>query len=426
MSLAPHVRHALRVAAVATGLVAAVAALALTVFDTVVVHHLGVTTTERLAAALDEAREASAASRQLVPTAPPIDPDDAPVYVWAVAPSGAVTSAAGTPALPRRAWHAPGTTTATVGDRTFELEAVAFGGGGWLVAGVSTVQAQHVQNVLVEAELVAGPVLLLGMFLGSLVIGVTASRPVEAARRRQLEFTADASHELRTPLTVIEAELDLALARARSPDAYRATLERVAGESARLRRIVDNLLWLGRLDAAPAPAAEPVDLATVAERCVERFAPLAAARRLDLSFERGVGPDPLVSAPADWVDRLAGVLIDNACRYTPEDGVVRVTVDSRGGRVTLTVDDSGPGIDPAERPRLFDRFHRATDQPGGTGLGLAIGDAVVRGTGGHWHVGDSPLGGARLTVSWPRIGGRRGSGPLPSAADRSTVPAEDL
>jgi signal transduction histidine kinase len=69
----------------------------------------------------------------------------------------------------------------------------------------------------------------------------------------------------------------------------------------------------------------------------------------------------------------------------------------------LTVDDSGPGIPDAERERIFDRFHRATDgEQGGAGLGLAIGDAIVRATGGKWSVGSSPAGGARMSVSWPR------------------------
>ena len=76
-----------------------------------------------------------------------------------------------------------------------------------------------------------------------------------------------------------------------------------------------------------------------------------------------------------------------------------------GGRVSLTVDISGPGIPDEERERIFDRFHRATDgEQGGAGLGLAIGDAIVRATGGKWSVGTSPAGGARMSVSWPRAG----------------------
>ena len=108
----------------------------------------------------------------------------------------------------------------------------------------------------------------------------------------------------------------------------------------------------------------------------------------------------LISAPPEWIDRLAGVLVDNACRYAGPDGTVRIEVRAHGSRVSLTVEDSGPGISEAERPQLFDRFHRATEHGSGAGLGLAIGDSIVRSTGGRWHVGDSPLGGALMSVSW--------------------------
>lgn len=82
----------------------------------------------------------------------------------------------------------------------------------------------------------------------------------------------------------------------------------------------------------------------------------------------------------------------NACRYAGPDGVVRIGVQAHGRRISLTVEDSGPGIVEAERPQLFNRFHRATEQGSGAGLGLAIGDSIVRSTGGRWHIGDSLLG----------------------------------
>jgi signal transduction histidine kinase len=120
-----------------------------------------------------------------------------------------------------------------------------------------------------------------------------------------------------------------------------------------------------------------------------------------VTAETAAGP-ALISAPPEWIDRLAGVLMDNACRYAGPDGVVQIGVRADGSRISLTVEDSGPGIAEAERPRLFDRFHRATEQGSGTGLGLAIGDSIVRSTGGRWHIGDSPLGGALMMVSWKR------------------------
>jgi signal transduction histidine kinase len=96
------------------------------------------------------------------------------------------------------------------------------------------------------------------------------------------------------------------------------------------------------------------------------------------------------------------VLLDNACKYSPEGGAVRVDVEADGGRIQVTVDDAGPGIPEAERARIFDRFHRASDSEAGSGLGLAIADAIVRATGGRWKIGASPAGGASMSVSWPR------------------------
>ena len=110
----------------------------------------------------------------------------------------------------------------------------------------------------------------------------------------------------------------------------------------------------------------------------------------------------MIAAPAEWLDRLLGVLLDNACKYAPDGGARPVTVAVDGSRVALTVDDSGPGIPEDERTRIFDRFHRATDSQGGAGLGLAIADAIVRATGGRWRVASAPAGGARMGISWSR------------------------
>jgi signal transduction histidine kinase len=217
-----------------------------------------------------------------------------------------------------------------------------------------------------------------------------------------MEFTADASHELRTPLSVIEATTTLALSRDRDATWYRTAFVRVHAESGRIRRLVEDLLWLARFDATRGqPDAEPVDVAVLAEQAADRFTSLAEARGLSLSLDSG--PEPaVVTAPPEWLDRLLGVLLDNACKYSGPSGTVEVVVRTEGNRVRLKVDDSGPGIPPEERKRIFDRFHRATQQSGGAGLGLAIADAVVRATNGRWNVGGSAAGGASMSVTWPR------------------------
>jgi signal transduction histidine kinase len=198
---------------------------------------------------------------------------------------------------------------------------------------------------------------------------------------------------------VIRAEADLALASPRKAAEYRDTLVRIQGESDRLRRLTEDMLWLARFDSQPPHLDEgPVDLVTVAQAGADRFRSVGPAVTTDLAVSSA-----LIDAPPEWIDRLTGVLLDNACRYAGADGKVRISVSAAGSRVTLVVEDSGPGIAEEQRSRLFDRFSRATEQKSGTGLGLAIGDSVVQSTAGRWEVGVSPLGGARLAVTWRQI-----------------------
>jgi signal transduction histidine kinase len=403
MKLSP----AAKVAAGATAVIAVVYVIAVIVLNMLVAAHLSDQTDAHLAARLAAAaKDPSLLGQPLVPAlsggVPDYDADSAPVFLWLVTPAGKVTAhSPGALALPAGllAAHPPRDMlafTATLGGTdVFRLES-ARDGSNWLIAGQSRAGDTHTRRLLLSAEVIAGPFLLLAMFFGSLAVGLRALAPVEHSRRRQLEFTADASHELRTPLSVIRAEADVALSSPREAAEYRDALTRIQGESRRLRQLVDDMLWLARFDSRPPPPGdEPVDLVTLAQACADRFRAVGPAVTADV----GTGP-ALISAPPEWIDRLAGVLMDNACRYAGADGQVRISVRAQGNRVSLTVEDSGPGIPAEERPQLFDRFHRANSRTSGAGLGLAIGDSIVRSTGGKWQVGDSPLGGALLAVSW--------------------------
>ena len=246
-------------------------------------------------------------------------------------------------------------------------------------------------------------ILLLLSFAVFLTIGRRAAGPIEEARRRQLEFAIDASHELRTPLTVIEGEASLALRGNRGGDEYRLALEKILGEGLRMRRMVDDLMWLARAEADPArPTFVAVDLAGIAAAAAHRFEAVAAAKRQRISATGDGEPGPMLVSPSEWLERLAGVLLDNACRYTPEGGEIRISASETDSEILLTVEDSGPGIPEKERDKVFARFHRLAPGPGGSGVGLAIGTRVVAATGGVWRVGESDLGGALLQVGWRR------------------------
>jgi signal transduction histidine kinase len=406
MKISPAVRAAAR----ATAVVAVAYVIAVIVLNVVVSSHLTEQTDDRLASRLSGAVHDPALLGQPVARAGPprvsddidLDADGVPVFLWSIGAAGLVVAhSPGAPPLPANllAAHAPRdglAVTASLGAvGPFRLK-MTRDGGGWLIAGQTLAGDTHTQRLLLYGELIAGPFLLLAMFGGSLAVGRTALAPVEQSRRRQLEFTADASHELRTPLSVIRAEADVALSSPREAAEYRDALTRIQGESQRLRQLVDDMLWLARFDSRPPPPSdEPVELGTLAQACADRF------RAVGPAITAEVGTEPaLISAPPEWIDRLAGVLMDNACRYAGADGQVRIGVRVHGSRVSLTVEDSGPGIPSTERARLFDRFHRATEDGAGAGLGLAIGDSIVRSTGGRWQIGDSPLGGALMAVSW--------------------------
>lgn len=263
-----------------------------------------------------------------------------------------------------------------VGDRTAELRTLGV-----------------LATVLVVGGLAS---LAFAALLGSLY-ATRALVPIRASLRRQREFAADTSHELRTPLAVIRA----GVARVRQqPDARVAdvapVLEAVDEEAVRLGALVDDLLALARTDAGSADLdVRTLDLADVAAGALASLEPLAARRRVRLALD--VEPAP-IRGDEDRLRRLVTVLVDNAIRHGREGGRVLVTV--RPG--SLAVEDDGPGIPPAERGRVFERFWRGTGAaPGGSGLGLAIAGWVVDRHGGRIEVGESARGGARFLVTLP-------------------------
>ena len=341
----------MRVAAVATLIVMVAYMVTAVVLNLVVTNHLVSTADARLSDRLNDAQNGTLTLPGSTSHTEREDVDDAPLFLWSVAPDGVVTALTpSAPALPVRHWSA-GPVTMNVGTSSFRFDTLR-AGATVLVAGQSMAGTSNVQSTLLAAELVFGAILAVATFAGATVVGLRASAPSELVRRRQAEFTADASHELRTPISVIEAEVELALDRPRDPAAYRDVLERVSQESARLRGIVEDLLWLARADnqAIPDDLGDVVDVADVVDTCVQRFGAPATTRRVALTAQRVGGGPFTVQASADLIDRLAGVLIDNACKFAGDGGRVEVSVRSAGGRVELRVDDSGPGI-PEDRAR---------------------------------------------------------------------------
>jgi signal transduction histidine kinase len=233
MKISIPLRPALRVATAATAVVGLFYALIVVGILTLVSNRLLHETDDRISEQLANAAQLSPA--QLSSRAElRRDSDDPPVYYWQVNASGVVTAtSADTFSFPTALLrgHSNGPRTAFVDGRDFRFDFVPKADGSRIYAAESLAGPHHVRSLLMMSAIVVSPALLAAVFVSAFVIGRSASKPVESARVRQLEFTADASHELRTPLTVIEAEVGLALTTERSASGYRDALQRVAGET---------------------------------------------------------------------------------------------------------------------------------------------------------------------------------------------------
>jgi signal transduction histidine kinase len=220
---------------------------------------------------------------------------------------------------------------------------------------------------------------------------------LDRARDAQRAFLLSVSHELKTPLTSIRGYAE-GLADGAVPAAEAgAVIER---QSARLERLVGDLLDLARLDQRTfAVSTGPVDLAAAARQAVEAHA--AQARELGVALTADAGRPAAAAADADRVAQILSNLVENAIRCTPEGG--SVSVSARPGR--LQVSDSGPGLAAADLPRAFERFYLheryGTDRPVGTGLGLAIVKQLAEAMGGDVSVRSAPGAGTAFTVTLP-------------------------
>lgn len=234
-------------------------------------------------------------------------------------------------------------------------------------------------------------------------------RRVEDALEAERRFTADAAHELRTPLAALQAQLQVAL-RARDGEEQARSLHNLQDGLSRASHLVDQMLQLARLDPERGlPDALPVNIGELAEAVCAELGPAILARELD--FELTAEPRVRVVGQADWLRVLIRNLLDNAVRYTPNGGSVLVEVALEAGRPLLRVSDSGPGIPPAERERVFDRFHRLHQgEIQGSGLGLSIARRVAELHGATLALGSSRAGGLAVTVVFPAEGDRPQAG----------------
>ena len=226
-----------------------------------------------------------------------------------------------------------------------------------------------------------------------------------ASEQRMRRFIGDASHELRTPLTSIRgfAELYRQGALPAPADVDRA-MSRVENEASRMGLLVEDLLLLARLDQQRPLERAPVDLLELAGDAVADAQAVDPSRSVTLEAVAD-GPAPVVSGDAARLRQVFGNLVANALTHTPAGTPVVVRVSTTSAAAVVEVRDSGPGIPPESRGKVFERFFRAdtsrTRASGGTGLGLSIVAALVAAHGGTVEVDETDGGGATFRVTVP-------------------------
>jgi two-component system sensor histidine kinase BaeS len=221
---------------------------------------------------------------------------------------------------------------------------------------------------------------------------------LERTDTQRRSFMADVSHELRTPLTVIQGQLE-----AIRDGVYPADAEHVGPaleQVAVLERLVGDLRTLSLSESGSLPLArERVDLASLAGDVVAGFRSAATTAGISLSVQAEPATPAVLVDPAR-IGSLLRNLVANALRYTPPGGSVTVRLRQAGAHVEMQVQDTGPGIDPALLPTVFERFSRSADSAG-SGLGLAIARAIVEAHGGTIAAASTPGQGTSITVRLP-------------------------
>ena len=217
---------------------------------------------------------------------------------------------------------------------------------------------------------------------------------------RLSQFSADLAHELRTPVANMMGEAQVALTRDRTAGEYRETLESTIGECERLSGIVDNLLFVARVDAEREPIQQKrFDARKAVEKIAAFYQAIADDRQVTISCS-GEGQ---IYADPDLFERAVGNLLDNALRFTPENGSIQIALSKHDGDFEVAVSDNGCGIASEHLPRVFDRFYRAESSRGsdGAGLGLALVKSIVDLHGGSATI-HSELGrGTTITLTFP-------------------------
>jgi len=223
---------------------------------------------------------------------------------------------------------------------------------------------------------------------------------LEASFTRLSQFSADLAHELRTPIANILGEAQVTLTRERSPEEYREVIESTIAECERLSGIVDNLLFVARVDAArESIERKEFDGRAAVEKIAAFYRTIAEDRHIAINCtgEGEIYGDPVLFG------RAVSNLVDNALSFTPDGGTIQISITVNAAHSEVTVSDNGYGIAPGHLPRVFDRFYRvdSSRSSDGAGLGLALVKSIVDLHGGSAKIESEANRGTTVTVTFP-------------------------
>jgi signal transduction histidine kinase len=243
-------------------------------------------------------------------------------------------------------------------------------------------------------------ILLTGGILSYFFADVTM-QPINKVLLNQKNFLADASHELRTPLAAIQTTIEVVLRKEqKSTHVYKETLEQVQNEVSRMRKLIEELLLLSRIDMdqiTVAPA--KISLTAVTKNAVSAIKPLA--QKKNISVEEGILDHIFILGEEERMKQLLLVLLDNAIKFTPTGGKVTVAVNEKP---QLIIEDTGPGIPPEKQKDIFKRFYQAdkSHTGNGAGLGLSIARSIIKLYKGDITVESTPALGSRFICTFPK------------------------
>jgi signal transduction histidine kinase len=251
-----------------------------------------------------------------------------------------------------------------------------------------------------EKLLTLDAVLLLLATLGSFWLSGITLAPIEEMHKEQEEFAGDASHQLRTPLTIIKTELlTVKKTEKNIPKKYEEVFDSVLEEVGRMQRLVEGLLMLVRQEEGQE---ERLELMRIAKGVAEKVISIAREKKIQIKVE---GKEVRIRAVKEGVEQVVWILVENAVKYSPEGGVVELTVEEDRSTAILKVKDEGIGISKEDSKKIFERFYRGGSgrKVKGTGLGLAIAKKLVKTHGGELSVTSEVGKGSEFSVRWPRV-----------------------